>query len=120
MCYAQVSYHIEPNLKQFSDYISFIVNLPITPENICIYRIVLKYDSKEEVVFFLSISKGLSQLKFCTLNSVTSLNSLSRLFDNYWATYAERIIITTQSKEWWNNECKTTLETYRQTGEHFD
>ena len=87
MCYAQVSYHIEPNLKQSSDHISFIVNLPITPENICIYRIVLKYDSKEEVVFFLSISKGLSQLNFCTLNSVTSLNSLSkaisRLFDNY-------------------------------------
>ena len=26
-------------------------------------------------------------------------------------------MITTQSKKWWNNECKTILETYKQTGE---
>ena len=28
--------------------------------------------------------------------------------------------MTTHSKEWWNNEYRTTLETYRQTGEQLD
>ena len=120
---AQVSYCIKSNLKQFSDYIPLTVNISITLENICIYRIVLKCDSKE-VVFLLYIIKGLSQLNFYTLDSVASFDSLSetisKLFDNYWTTYAKRIIITTQSKKWWNNECKTTLETYRQTGKYFD
>ena len=57
--YSQVFYCIEPNLRQFSNYDSFIVNLSITPENICIYKIVLKYNSEEKVAFLLSISKEL-------------------------------------------------------------
>ena len=81
------------------------------------HRIVLKYDSKEKAVFVLSVSKELSQLEFYTLNSVTSLDSLSeaisRLIADHWATYIKRIIVTTQSKKWENNECKTVLETYR-------
>ena len=55
--YSQVFYCIEPNLRQLSDYNSFIVDLSITPENICIYKIVLKYNSKEKVAFLLSISE---------------------------------------------------------------
>jgi len=56
------------------------------------------------MAFLLSISEGLSQLKFYTLDFATSLNSLSKtisgLFTNCWATYTKRIIVTTQSKEW--------------------
>ena len=29
-------------------------------------------------------------------------------------------MITTQSKKWWNNECKTSLKTYKQTRESSD
>ena len=60
---------------------------------------VLKHNSGKKMAFLLSMSKGLSQLEFYTLDSVTSLNSLSKaifkLFANCWATYMKRIIVTT-------------------------
>jgi len=88
------------------------------------HRKVLKQDSEEEAAFLLSMSDGLSQLNFSALNSVTGLDMLSEaisgLFVNCWATYAKRITVTSCSKEWWNNECRTALETYRQTGEQSD
>ena len=73
------------------------------------------------MAFLLSVSEGLSQLDFSTLNSVTGLDmlseSISGLFADCWATYAKRITVTSYSKEWWNNKYRTALETYRQTGE---
>ena len=88
------------------------------------HRKVLKQDSDEKAAFLLFISEGLSQLDFSALDSVTGLDSLSKtisgLFANCWATYAKRITVTSRSKEWWNNECRTALETYRQTGEWSD
>jgi len=70
------------------------------------------------------VSKGLSQLNFSILDSITGLDllseAISRLFADCWTTYAKRITITTHSKKWWNNECKTALETYRMIGEYSD
>jgi len=57
---AQVTHHIELDLRQLSDHASLIVNLPITSENIQMYRKVLKQDSEEEAAFLLSVSEGLS------------------------------------------------------------
>ena len=88
------------------------------------HRKVLKQDSKEEAVFLFSVSEGLSQLDFSALDSVAGLDSLSEaisgLFADCWATYAKRITVTSHSKEWWNNKCRTALETYRQTGKWSD
>jgi len=99
MSYTQVSYYMKSDLRWLSDHALLIVDLHITPENICVYKIVFKHDSEEEVVFLLSVSEGLSQLDFYTLDSVASLNSLSKaiskLFSNYWATYVKRIMVTT-------------------------
>ena len=50
---AQVTHHIEPDLRQLSDHTSLIVDLPITLENIQMYRKVLKQDSEEEAAFLL-------------------------------------------------------------------
>ena len=58
--YVQVSYCIKLDLRQFLDHTSFIVDFPITPENIYVYRMVLKYDSKRGMAFLLSVSEGLS------------------------------------------------------------
>ena len=122
--YAQVTHSIEPDLRQPSDHAPLIVNLPIASENIQVYRKVLKQDSEEEVAFLLSVSKELSQLDFSALDSVTGLNLLSEaisgLFADCWATYAKRMTVISQSKEWWNNKCRTALETYRQTREQSD
>ena len=93
----------------------------IASENICVCRMVLKRDSEKETAFLLSVSKGLSQLNFSSLDSTASLNllseAISRLFADCWATYAKKNTVTTWSKEWWNNKCRTALETYRQTRE---
>ena len=87
-------------------------------------RMVLKRDSEKETAFLLSVSKGLSQLNFSSLDSTASLNllseAISRLFADCWATYVKKNTITTRSKEWWNNECRTVLETYRRTRERSD
>jgi len=85
---------------------------------------VLKCDSEEETAFLLSVSKGLLQLNFSSLDSTAGLDLLSEaisgLFANCWATYAKKNTITTRSKEWWNNECSMALETYRRTRECSD
>ena len=121
MSCAQVTHCIEPDLRKPSDYVPLIIDLSIAPENICVCRMVLKCDSEEETAFLLSVSKGLLQLNFSSLDSTTGLDllseAISRLFADCWATYAKKNNVTTWSKEWWNNKCRTTLETYRQTGE---
>ena len=121
---AQVIHHIEPDLRWPSDYAPLIVDLSIASENIQMYRKVLKQDSKEQAAFLLSVSEGLSQLDFSALDFITGLDMLSEaisgLFADCWATYAKRITVTSRSKEWWNNECRAALETYRWTGEQSD
>jgi len=121
---AQVTHHIEPDLRQPSDHAPFIVDLPTRPENIQVHRKVLNQDSEEEAAFLLSVSEGLSQLDFSALDSVTGLDILSEtisgLFADCWATYTNRITVTSCSKEWWNNKYRTALETYRQTGKWSD
>jgi len=85
-----------------------------------VHRKVLKQDSEEEAAFLLSVSEGLSQLDFSALDSVTGLDMLSEaisgLFSDCCATYAKRITVTSCSKKWWNNKCRTALETYKRTG----
>ena len=65
---------------------------------------VLKCNSKEETAFLLSMSEGLSQLNFSSLDSTAGLDLLSEaisgLFTDCWATYVKKNIITTWSKEW--------------------
>ena len=103
MSCAQVTHCIEPDLKRLSDYAPLIVDLPIALENICVRRMVLKCNSEEETVFLLSVSEGLSQLNFSSLDSTAGLDllseAISRLFADCCATYAKKNMITTQSKE---------------------
>ena len=86
MSCAQVTHHIEPDIRWPSDYAPLIVDLSIALENIYVCKIVLKCDVDEEVAFLLSMSEELFQLDFSTLDSVASLNLLSkviyRLFTN--------------------------------------
>ena len=113
----QVTHCIEPDFRRPSDHAPLIVNLSITSENIQVHRKVLKQDSEEKAAFLFSVSEGLSKLDFSALDSVTGLDMLSEtiseLFADCWATYAKRITIISCSKEWWNNKCRTALETYR-------
>ena len=94
MSCTQVTHCIEPDLRRLLDHTLFIVDLPITPENICVCRMALKCDSEKEIAFLLSISEGLSQLNFSSLDSTTGLNLLSEaisgLFADCWATYAKK------------------------------
>ena len=124
MSCAQVTHHIEPDLRRLSDHALLIVDLPIAPENICMCRMVLKRDSKEEMAFLLSISERLSQLNFSSLDFTAGLNllseAISRLFADCWAIYAKKNTVTTRSKKWWNNKCSTILETYKRTRECSD
>ena len=46
--------------------------------------------------------------------------AISELFADCWATYAKKNTVIARSKKWWNNKYRTTLETYRRTGEHLD
>ena len=117
MSCAQVTHRIKPDLRRPLDHAPLIVDLPIASENICVCRMVLKRDSEEEAAFLLSVSEGLSQLNFSSLDSTAGLDllseAISRLFADCWATYAKRITVTSRSKEWWNNKCRAALETYR-------
>ena len=116
---AQVLYCIEPDLRWPSDHAPLLVDLPISPENICFSRKVLKRNSDEENDFLSSVTLGLRALNFSRLDSVDDLDLLSkaipRVISNAWEANARNITVTTRSKEWWNNECRDALATYRRT-----
>jgi len=116
---AQVLYCIEPDLRWLSDHAPLLVDLPISPENICFSRKVLKRNSDEENDFLSSVTLGLRALNFSRLDSVDDLDLLSkaipRVISNAWEANARNITVTTRSKEWWNNECRDALATYRRT-----
>jgi len=67
---------------------------------------------------------GLRALNFSRLDSVDDLDLLStavsRVISNAWETNARNITVTTQSKEWWNDECRGALAAYRRTGARED
>jgi len=104
MSCAQVTHRIEPDLRRPSDHAPLLVDLTIAPENICMRRMVLKRDSEEEMAFLLSVSEGLSQLNFSSLDFTAGLDLLSEaisgLFADCWATYTKKNTVTTRSKEW--------------------
>jgi len=81
-------------------------------------------DSDEENDFLSSITMGLCALNFSRLDSVDDLDLLSttvsRVISNAWDANARNITVTTRSKEWWNDECRDALATYRRTGARED
>ena len=104
MSASQVLHHIEPNLRLLSDHAPLLVNLPISPENICFSKKVLKYNSDKEGAFLFSVNIGLYALNFSDLGLVASLDSfskaVSRVFTNAWEANARSITVMTWSKEW--------------------
>ena len=119
MSYAQVLHRIEPDLRRPSDHAPLLVDLPISPENICFSRKVLKCNSDKENDFLSSITMGLRALNFFRLDSVDNLDLLSiavsRVISNAWDANARNITVTTRSKEWWNNEYRDALAAYQRT-----
>jgi len=103
MSCAQVLYCTKSDLRRPSDHAPLLLNLPISPENICFSRKVLKCDSDEENNFLSSVTIGLCALNFSRLDSVDDLDLLStavsRVISNAWEANARNITVTTQSKE---------------------
>jgi len=124
MSCAQVLHCIEPDLRWPSDHAPLLVDLPISLENIHFSRKVLKHDSDEENNFLSSVTMGLHALNFFRLDSVDDLDllskAISRVISNAWEANARNITVTTQSKEWWNNECRDALAAYQHTGARED
>ena len=120
MSCAQVLHRIEPDLRQPSDHAPLLVNLPISPENICFSKKVLKRNSDKENNFLSSVTMELRALNFSRLDSMNDLDllsrAISRVISSAWNANARNITVTTRSKEWWNDKCKDALATYRHTG----
>ena len=98
MSASQVIHCIKPDLRLLLDYAPLLVNLPISPENICFSK-VLKCNSDKEDAFLSSVNIGLCTLNFSDLGSVASLDSLSkavsRVFTNAWEANARSITVMT-------------------------
>jgi len=124
MSASQVLHCIEPDFKLPLDHTPLLVNLPISLENICFSKKVLKHNSDEEGTFLSLVSIELYTFNFSDLGSIASLNLLSkavsRVLTNAWEAGARSITVTTQFKEWWNDKYKSTLEFYRCTGARED
>jgi len=82
----QVSHCIEPNLKLPLDYTPLLVNLFISPENICFNKKVLKHNSNEKGAFLSLVNIRLHAFNFSDLGLIASLDLLSeadsRVFTN--------------------------------------
>ena len=99
MSCTQVLHRIEPDLRCSSDHAPLLVNLPISPKNICFSRKVLKCDSDEENDFLSSVTMGLHALNFSRLDSIDNLDllskAISRVIFNAWEANARNITVTT-------------------------
>jgi len=97
MSCAQVLHCIEPDLRRPSDHAPLLVDLPISPENICFSRKVLKRDSDEENNFLSFVTLGLRALNFSRLDSVDDLDLLStavsRVISSAWEANARNIMV---------------------------
>jgi len=95
----QVLHCIKPNLRWPSDHAPLLVDLPISPKNICFSRKVLKHNSNKENNFLSSATMGLHALNFSRLDSVNNLDLLSkavsRVISNAWNANARNITVTT-------------------------
>jgi len=118
MSASQISYHIELDRRLPLDHAPLLVDLPISLENIHFSKKVLKHNSNEKRAFLSSVNRRLHTLNFSDLDSVASLNSLSEAVSRVFTSRS--ITVTTQSKEWWNDECTPALKTYRHTGARQD
>ena len=116
---SQVLHCIGLDLRLPLNHAPLLVNLSISPENIHFSKKVLKCDSDKEGAFLFLVNIELHTFNFSDLDSIASLDLLleavSRVFTNAWEANARSITITTRSKKWWNNKCRSTLESYRHT-----
>jgi endonuclease/exonuclease/phosphatase family metal-dependent hydrolase len=109
---------VVPEECLFSDHTPMTVSLPLTSTEHALQYKTLPKDSEEELCFLNKICDGLRDLKDLPLNMESDI---SLLFNTFHARVslafeenARNSYITHRSKLWWNNDCSTCLDIYRQ------
>jgi len=81
-------------------------------------------NSKEEKEFIKKLEEKISTTNTSNIPDSNSLESITQklatAIEDLWNKHSKYINITKCSKEWWNEDCKRNLVTYRQSGERYD
>jgi len=68
-------------------------------------------------MFIVSKVSALNSEVLTSQNNIEAFtNSISQIFNKPWGKYSREVKITKHSKEWWNQECSSTLSKYHRTG----
>jgi hypothetical protein len=100
------------------DHTPMMVSLSLTSIERALWCKMLPKDSEEELCFLNEICDGLRDLKDLPLNNESDISVLSNIFHACVSSAFEENMrnsyITCRSKPWWNDDCSTCLDIYRQ------
>jgi len=112
---------LAPDLRKPSDHVSLIIRVGINEENIKTIIQSIKKDSEEEQDFIDEIRANIKLLDTRGITDVNALqnivNQLSSIYSNAWSKFSKPKRITRFSKEWWNQECMNSLNSYQRLGD---
>jgi len=110
---------IMENKRLSLDHAPLYVKIQINPVNINIWKRSIKTESNDKMKYdsyILSQTVSLRSNNLTTPKEVeTFTREIAQVFMDAWNKFSKEYKITRQSKEWWNQECTSKLNKYRNT-----
>ena len=113
------NYSIHPNWYLSSDHTPLTISIPITEENIILFRLLIPKNSKEKAAFVKEATIIIKSLNISNLTYCDKLEDIVNIFESKikqaCTKNTKQMRITKHSKQWWNEECGQVLDKYRMT-----
>jgi len=110
-----------PNICKPSDHIPLVIEVGIMETDIDLSIRAIKKNSKEEKSFIISLTNSFSNINSSAIRTKKNLERLvqqmATIFKNAWNNHSKLKHIMKHSKEWWNQDCSTSLNRYQLSGD---
>ena len=111
------NHSIHSNLCLISDHVLLTITIPITEENIDLYKRTISKNSDEEDSFIKEVIAFFSKLDTSNISEISQLEKIvtdfANIIESAWMKNLKIVNITKNSKSWWNNDCNSDLDKYR-------
>jgi len=111
------NHSIHSNLCLTSDHTLLTITIPITEENIDLYKRTISKNSDEEDSFIKEVIAFFSKLDTSNISEISQLEKIvtdfANIVESAWTKNLKIVNITKHSKSWWNNDCNSDLDKYR-------
>jgi len=112
-------YVIHPSWRLTSDHTPLTITITIKEEHVMNTKLSLSKNSEQEKEFIkevICVFKSLDTTNLIDHESLEQIiNKLATSIKQAWNSNARRVKITKHSRIWWNEDCKQSLNTYRES-----